>query len=78
MTMQITTLLASSGDGWDHHWWWPLWLVVWLAAIGAVIWFVSRRRRDDGLQSARAILAERYARGELSGEEYRERVEQLR
>jgi putative membrane protein len=78
MTMQITTLLASSGDGWDHHWWWPLWLVVWLVVIGAVVWFVSRRRRDDGLQSARAILAERYARGELSGEEYRERVEQLR
>ena len=77
MTAEITTLLASSGDGWDHAWW-PVWLLFWLAAIVAVVWFFTRRRRDDGLRSARAILAERYARGELSGEEYRERLEQLR
>ena len=29
------------------------------------------------LDSARALLAERYARGELSGEEYRERLDEL-
>ena len=77
MTMQITTLLASSGDGWDHHWW-PVWLLFWLAAIAAVVWFFTRRRRHDGLHSARTILAERYARGELTSEEYRARLEQLR
>jgi putative membrane protein len=74
------TLPASSGDGWDHAWW-PLWLVFWLAvAIGAV-WFFTRRRRDggpqDGISRARDILAERFARGELTVDEYRERLGQL-
>ena len=32
---------------------------------------------EDPLASARRILAERYARGEISTEEYRERVDQL-
>jgi putative membrane protein len=76
MTAQITTLLASGGDGWDHAWW-PLWLLFWAAVIGAVVWFVTRRRRGDGLRTARTILAERYARGELTSEEYRSRLEQL-
>jgi putative membrane protein len=76
MTAEITTLLASGGDGWDHHWW-PVWLVLWLAAIAALVWFFTRRGRHDGLRSARAILAERYARGELTSEEYRSRLEQL-
>ena len=32
----------------------------------------------SGDERARDILAERFARGELTGEEYRERLEQLR
>ena len=50
-------------------------------AAGDVVWLVSRRWRTapgDGLDPAREILAERFARGELSADEYRERLEQLR
>jgi putative membrane protein len=66
-------LLAEHGDGW-----WVVWPILWLAVIVAVAWFVSRRwRRRDGLDHAREILAERFARGELSGEEYRDRLAQL-
>lgn len=72
----ITPFLA--GSDWDHggFWWFPFWLL-WLALLGAAIWFVARRtRRPD--RSATHILAERYARGELDTEEYRERLSELR
>ena len=60
--------------------WWPIWPILWLAVIVAAVWFLSRRwrRKDDcGLGSARKILAERFARGELSHDEYRDRLAQL-
>ena len=36
-----------------------------------------RPRDRSGAERAREILAERYARGELSSDEYRERLEHL-
>ena len=66
----------ARGD-WGHPWW-PLWLIFWAALIGTAVWLISRRdRRGDPLDRAREVLAERYARGELSGEEYRERLDEL-
>jgi putative membrane protein len=72
----------AAGSGWDHDgfWWLPL-LLLWASVLGAAIWFVLRTRRAgkrSGIERAREILAERYAGGELSGEEYRERLEDLR
>ncbi|HEU0248170.1 MAG TPA: hypothetical protein VFR38_13895 [Gaiellaceae bacterium] len=68
----------ASGD-WGHPWW-PLWLLFWAALIGTAVWLISRRRGRRGEQFDRAyeLLAERYARGELSGEEYRERLDELK
>jgi putative membrane protein len=60
--------------------WWPIWPILWLAVVVAIVWFLSRRWRrpdDGGLPSARKILAERFARGELTHDEYRERLAQL-
>jgi putative membrane protein len=68
-------VLAKGGDGW-----WPIWLLFWVAIAAAIVWFLWRRwgkPRGDGLDRARELLAERYAKGELSSEEYRERLEQL-
>jgi putative membrane protein len=78
--MMLTTILASAvlakgGDGW-----WPLWLLFWLVIVAAVAWFLWRRwrrPRGDGLDRAREIVAERYAKGELTSDEYRERLAQL-
>ena len=80
MNLILTTLVASSDD-WDHHWW-PIWPLLWLVVIVAVVWFFKRRRWNGprsqmGAERARDILAERFARGEITGEEYRERLEQL-
>jgi putative membrane protein len=82
MTTVLTGLpLAASGagDDWGHPWW-PLWLLFWAALIGTAVWLISRRRGRPGapFQTARELLAERYARGELSGQEYRERLDELK
>lgn len=76
----------AGGGGW---WWiaWPLgWLAV-LALLGVVTWLLVRAARRGGpdaasataepVASARRILAERYARGEIDEEEYRARLERL-
>ena len=77
---RLPLLTHEAGRGWGHHPWWPLWLLFWAALIGTAVWLISRRRgrRGEPLASARELLAERYARGELSGEEYRERLEELK
>jgi putative membrane protein len=51
-----------------------------LALVAAVIWLVVRCResaRRSSTARAEQILAERYARGEISRDEYRERVDDL-
>jgi putative membrane protein len=71
-----------AGSHWDHggFWWFPVTLL-WLVVLGAAIWFVVhnvRPRERSGVERARGILAERYARGEVSAEEYRDRLDELR
>jgi putative membrane protein len=73
--LQATTLLGEHRDGW-----WPLWPLLWLAVLVGVVWFLSRQWRKPhggGLDRAKEILAERFARGELSSEEYRQRLAEL-
>ena len=75
----VTSVVASHGE--HDGFWFPFGLL-WLALIGVGIWFLVRggrfRRPPSGMEQARDILAERFARGELTGEEYRERLEQLK
>jgi putative membrane protein len=67
--LTATTILAES---WHHgHAWWPLLWLLWLLGIGLLIFLFTRRRRRS---SAEAIVAERYARGEIGADEYRERL----
>jgi putative membrane protein len=55
-------------------------MLTWAAVIGVAVWLILRSTRRDDSSSARAkeILDERFARGELTIEEYRERREALR
>jgi putative membrane protein len=75
----ITSVVGSHGE---HDGFWFPFAFLWLVLLGAGIWFfVTRGRRwrePSGIDRAKGILAERYARGEITGEEYRERLEQLR
>jgi putative membrane protein len=82
--MLLSTLLASDGH-WHHwFWFWPLvplfWFLVFFLLVRFVFW--RGRRGPWGYYGprepdARAIVAERYARGEITYNEYRERLSHL-
>ena len=60
-----------------HHYWWVWAPIVWALLITA---FVLLWRRGCGWRrgpTARDILAERFARGEIDAEEYRDRLAHL-
>ncbi|MEU5992420.1 SHOCT domain-containing protein [Spirillospora sp. NPDC047418] len=79
------------GNGGWSGWMW-LWgtamVLFWVIVIGAAAWLVVRAATPHraptpssataGLEHAREILAERYARGEIGTEEYEERLAKLR
>ncbi|MDZ7674792.1 MAG: SHOCT domain-containing protein [Acidimicrobiales bacterium] len=67
-------------DGWDGGWMWfwgTLMMLSWVVIIAGAMWLLMRSRADSGSSRARDILEERYARGELTTEEYRERLDNL-
>ena len=84
--MTLFTMVASSWEGHDHGWFWlwPLVPLVWFLVFFLFlrVFFWRGRRGPWGNYGhrgpdARAILAERYARGEITHEEYRERLGNL-
>jgi putative membrane protein len=77
----MTTLipaLADSGHHW-HHGWWIIFPIFWLLLAATIVTLLWRRAKShgDGSDSPRRILGERFARGEISADEYRERLGQL-
>lgn len=82
----VTELLMQWGPGHGPggHGGGPFWIfgLIWMVLIASLIVtaiyaILRKTRRSSPTASARTILAERYARGELSGEEYRERLSEL-
>ncbi|MER6808825.1 SHOCT domain-containing protein [Spirillospora sp. NPDC000708] len=78
------------GNGGWSGWMWiwgSMMIIFWVVLIGAVAWMIVRAatsRRDTPAISeqtehrhAREILADRYARGEITSEEYDERLAKL-
>jgi putative membrane protein len=72
----ITPLVAHATWHDGGGWWFPFGLL-WLVVLGLVIWLLVRRPGPHR-SSAAEILADRYARGEIGSEEYRERLDELR
>jgi putative membrane protein len=70
---------------WDHDWGWGGWLMMTLAMVafwGFVAWVVVTLVRPPGQHDSRpdaeAILAERFARGEIDQEDFAKRRAALR
>ncbi|WP_426592919.1 SHOCT domain-containing protein [Cellulomonas sp. McL0617] len=79
---------VGCGWGWGFGPWFLIFPLFWLGIIALFLTIGSRRRRaywaegggwgpHGGSQGARAVLAERYARGEIDEAEYRARLEVL-
>ncbi len=71
----------AAGGAWGPGPWWPIFPLFWILVWGVVIFALFRFRRGarwGGGHSAEDVLAERYARGEISVDEYRERLGVLR
>ena len=76
--MEVSIVLAAFGHGWGGGPWFLLFPLFWLTIVVLAIVFTRRRwgRAHDG--SAEALLGERYARGEITEEEYRQRRSVIR
>ena len=91
MIATLAAVLADAGNGhmdWDDSWWMWIWgPITMIVLVTAVIWAIraSTGTRPgagghdaDPTRSARQILAERYARGEIDTDEYHQRLEHLK
>lgn len=78
MLMTLMTWNGYDGPGA----WWPIFPIFWLLLItGVVVAFTifwRRRRTPDPAAAGAAQLAERFARGEIDEQEYRDRLSVLR
>ncbi|MGW3469617.1 SHOCT domain-containing protein [Saccharopolyspora sp. NPDC000995] len=81
----LTEFLAQWGPGWHGAHSGPGWifglffLLLIVALIATAIWLAvrGRPRQRSGVERAKEILSERFARGEISSDEYRERLNEL-
>jgi putative membrane protein len=84
-TLMSSVIVLNHTAGWEHgEYWWigRLGMLLFLIVlIGLLFWWMRRNawrhHEPSGVERARGILAERFARGEIDAEEYRERLSQL-
>jgi putative membrane protein len=57
-------------DGWGMTLGGWVWMVAWIAALTVMVWLIVHRSDDRPRDDAMAILRARFARGELSQQEY--------
>ncbi len=80
--MELVTAagVAAAHAGWGPGPWWPIFPIFWALFWGVLIFALFRFRGRVWARrshSAADVLAERYARGEISVQEYRERLRVL-
>ena len=58
-------------EGWGMTLGGSIWMLIWIAALVVMVWLIVRRPDDrPRADDAQAILRARFARGELSQEEF--------
>ena len=80
--MTIAAELLARGGEWGPGPWWPIFPLFWILFWGVALFALFRFRRARGpwhhARSGESVLDERYARGEITEDEYRERQSVLR
>jgi putative membrane protein len=83
--MEALTTAAgfAAGGDWGPGGWWPVFPIFWLLFWGVLIFALfrfrgGRWRPQPQRPHSEEVLAERYARGEITVEEYRERLRILK
>jgi putative membrane protein len=91
--MMAFAMVFAQSDNWDHMngwgggWMWLSGFVMMALFVVLLVWLIRGSAGigrspgpapNDPADQARGILAERYAKGDLSTEEYRERISELR
>lgn len=72
-------MAVMAGTGWDGGGpWFLLFPLFWIAVIAGAFFLFSGRRDRWRTHSAEEVLGERYAKGEISADEYRQRLGVLR
>jgi putative membrane protein len=80
----LVTAATTFADRWegDRPDWWPVFPILWfLIVVGGIVAavVVTRRHREAaGPRAGEAVLAQRYAAGEIDEEEYAARLAVLR
>jgi putative membrane protein len=75
--MHVLAPLLADTNGWHHGHWWIVFPILWLLLIALAIALCLQRRGPHDGDPAKRILGERFARGEINADEYRERLAQL-
>jgi putative membrane protein len=82
MTGQVLAQMWGDGDHMDGWGWGWLMMLVLVVVVGLVVWGIVRSTQHPTAHHphdrAREILAERLASGEITPDEYQERVAHLR
>lgn len=80
--VMLATAQSNADPAWGHPggWWIPFALLFWIGVVAIVAYLVThvtRWREPSGLDRAKDILRERFARGEITPEEFDERLSYL-
>ena len=81
--LEAASMVLASHEHWEGHGgeWWPIFPIFWILFFFGLFWFIGRRKRacwgGSGRSSGRSVLAERFAKGEISEQEYRDRLKVL-
>jgi putative membrane protein len=70
--MEMMTVLA--GSGWGGGPWFLFFPLLWIVLFVGAFFLFGRRRDRWQTHSAEEVLAERFAKGEISADEYRQRL----
>ncbi|WGW13605.1 hypothetical protein LWF01_07565 [Saxibacter everestensis] len=77
----LTTAVAEAGRNYHQYgppWPFPIFGLIFLAVLITFLVLGWNRLRNQGRTSARDVLADRFARGDINGEEYHQRLSELK